>query len=96
MAELEAARETAKQAKAALDLGGKKVQKLESALEEEREARAGAEKALAELRVEAATLTERAAHAEELRGLLQELQKQTPGKPAERTRKKKEADTPKE
>ena len=96
MAELRTARETTKQAKAALDLGGKKLQKLEADIEEERKARAAAEKALAELRVEAATLKERAAHAEELRGLLQEFQKQTPGKPVERTRKKKEADTPKE
>jgi len=76
-AELEAARETAKQAKAALDLSGKKVQKLEASIEEERGARAAAEKALTELRVEAATLTERAAHVDELRAMLEQLRPAT-------------------
>jgi chromosome segregation ATPase len=77
LAELEAVRETAKQAKTALDLSGKKVQKLEASIEEEREARAAAERALSELRVEAATLTERAAHVDELRAMLEQLRPAT-------------------
>jgi chromosome segregation ATPase len=69
--EVDTAHETAKQAKAALDLGAKKIQKLEEAIEDERQARAGAEKALADLRVELASLTERAARTDELRELIE-------------------------
>jgi len=79
-AELQATRETARQAKTALDLGGKKIQRLEAASEEERAARAVAEKGLAELRVEVATLTERATRADELHALVQELSAQFTGK----------------
>ena len=45
-------------------------------LQQETEARAVADKSLAELRIEAATLTERAAHIEELRVLVKTLQAQ--------------------
>jgi chromosome segregation ATPase len=45
-------------------------------LQQETEAHAAAEKSLAALRIEAATLTERAAHIEELRVLVKTLQKQ--------------------
>ena len=45
-------------------------------LQQETEARAVAEKSLADLRIEAATLTERAAHIEELRVLVKTLQAQ--------------------
>ena len=68
--EYERAQETAKQAKAALDAGAQKIGKLEVALEEEREARKIAEQALADLRVEWATLTERAAQAEKLQAFM--------------------------
>ena len=71
--ERDTAHETAKQAKAALDLGAKKIQKLDEALDEERRAHAAAEKALADLRVELATLAERAAQADELRALIERL-----------------------
>jgi chromosome segregation ATPase len=77
--DVDGARETAKQAKARLDLGGKKIAKLEAALEEQREARTAADQAAASLRVEVTTLTERAARADELRQLLERLQ---PGKAA--------------
>ncbi len=75
-AELESAKRHAKEAKGIADAAGKKIQRLEAALDEERQARTAAEKAAAELRVEAATLTERAAHAEELRERVQELRGQ--------------------
>jgi chromosome segregation ATPase len=91
-AELESAQRHAKEARAIADTAGKKVQKLETALDEERQARAGAEKVAADLRVEAATLAERAAHAEELRGLVNSLQKQTPARNAP-TKNPPQADT---
>jgi chromosome segregation ATPase len=69
--EVAAGQETAKQAKAALDLGAKKIQKLEEALDAERRARAAAETALGERRIELATLAERAARADELRVLIE-------------------------
>jgi chromosome segregation ATPase len=72
--DLDGAKETAKQAKATLDLGGKKIAKLETALDEERQARTAADQAAASLRIEVATLTERAARADELRQLLERLQ----------------------
>jgi len=53
--------------------------KLEAALDEERQARATADQAAASLRIETATLTERAARADELRQLLERLR---PGKAA--------------
>jgi propanediol dehydratase small subunit len=71
---------------------------LESArvtLQQETEAHAVAEKSLAELRIEAATITERAAHTEELRVLVKTLQAQQgatedagPAKKATRRRSK--------
>ena len=75
--EVDGAKETAKQAKAALDVGANKIAKLETALNEERQARTTADQAAASLRVEVATLNERAARADELRRLLEGLQ---PGK----------------
>ena len=73
-AEVDRERESTKQAKAALDLGGKKIQALDREVAEERQARTMAERALAELQVEAATLKERAAHAEQLQAVLDRLQ----------------------
>jgi len=73
-AEVDHERENAKQAKAAIDLGGKKIQVLDRELAEERQARAVAEGALAELQIETATLKERAAHAEQLQAVLDRLQ----------------------
>lgn len=70
-AALESSRNHAKEAKAIADLAGKKVQRLELTLEEERQARATAERALNALQVEIATLRERAAQAEELRAVIQ-------------------------
>jgi chromosome segregation ATPase len=78
--DLDAAKETAKQAKTALDVGGKRIEKLEAALEEERQARTAAERAAAELRVEVATLKERASQADELRRLLEDLRQGKPTK----------------
>ncbi|MBK1632346.1 hypothetical protein CKO31_16705 [Thiohalocapsa halophila] len=57
--DVDGAKETAKQAKATLDLGAKKVAKLETVLDEERQARMAADQAAATLRVEVATLTEK-------------------------------------
>lgn len=71
--EVEREREMARQAKAALDTGAGKIRKLKEGLEAERAARQAAETALAELRIEVATLTERAAHVEELRALIARL-----------------------
>ena len=72
--EVDRERENAKQAKAAVDLGGKKIQALDRELAEERQVRTMAERALAELQVETATLKERAAHAEQLQAVLDRLQ----------------------
>lgn len=72
--EVDRERENAKQAKATVDLGGKKIQALDRELAEERQARAMAERALAELQVETVTLKERAAHAEQLQAVLDRLQ----------------------
>jgi DNA repair exonuclease SbcCD ATPase subunit len=77
-ADLANARRQLKEEKQIIDAGGKKIAKLEATLEEERQARAAAEKALAELRVEAATLTERAAHVDELRAMLEQLTSTAP------------------
>ena len=55
---------------------GEKVIRLEKVLDEERQGREQADQALSDLRIEAATLRERAAHAEELRDLLRTLQAQ--------------------
>lgn len=73
--DLKREQETAKQAKAAIDAGAAKIRKLEEVLEEERTARAAGERKLADLRVEVATLGERAAHADQLRTLLDELRR---------------------
>lgn len=75
---LDREKETTKQAKTALDAGGKKIAKLEAALEEERQARTAADNTAADLRVQVATLTERAAHVDELRRLLEQAQKSAP------------------
>jgi hypothetical protein len=64
----------AKNPKVALDAGAKKIAKLEATLDEERQARTAADQAAASLQVEVATLTERAARADELRQLLERLQ----------------------
>ena len=77
--DLDGAKDNAKHAKVALDVGAKKIAKLETALDEERQARTAADQAAASLRVEVATLPERAARADELRQLLERLQ---PGKAA--------------
>lgn len=71
---LDREKETAKQAKVALDAGGKKIEALERALEEERHMLREAERTAADLRMEVATLTERAAHVDELRQLLHQVQ----------------------
>lgn len=78
VADLENIRQQLKEEKQIIDAGGKKIAKLEASIEEERQARAAAEKALAELRVEAATLTERAAHVDELREMIEHLKKPAP------------------
>lgn len=80
--QVEASHETARQAKAGLDAGAAKIHKLEDALEQERQARAEAERAAGDLRIEVATLTERAAVVGELRELLrQEPAKKKASKP---------------
>lgn len=63
--------ETARQAKQTLDLGGKKISALEHTLSEERQARQQAEQQLAELRIELATLRERASQQEQLTQLIE-------------------------
>ncbi|MFB1490101.1 MULTISPECIES: DNA-binding protein [unclassified Thiocapsa] len=77
-ADLKREQETARQAKAAIDAGAGKIRKLEEALEEERTARTEGERKLADLRVEVATLTERAARTDELRALVETLQHAQP------------------
>ncbi len=77
-ADLKREQETARQAKAAIDAGAAKIRKLEEALAEERTARTEGERKLADLRVEVATLTERAARTDELRALVETLQRGQP------------------
>ncbi len=77
-ADLKREQETARQAKAAIDAGAAKIRKLEDALAEERTARTEGERKLADLRVEVATLTERAARTDELRALVETLQRGQP------------------
>lgn len=74
-ADLLRAKQQLQEEKKILDIGGKKIQRLEAAIGEERTSRNAAEKTSADLRVEAATLTERAAHADELRKLIDELRR---------------------
>ena len=62
-----------------IDTSGKKIARLETSLEEARLAQTAAEQATAELRVQVATLDERAAHVDELRAMLAQLQKAAPG-----------------
>jgi chromosome segregation ATPase len=76
--DLKREQETAKQAKAAIDAGAVKIRKLEEALEDERTARTEGERKLADLRVEVATLTERAARTDELLALVETLQRGQP------------------
>jgi len=64
-----------------------RIAELEAALKEERAGRRDQDAALTALRVEAATLTERAAHMDELRALLKGLQGQ-PGRAGEGARPK--------
>lgn len=71
--EIKRAGESAKQAKTAPDLGGKKIAKLETALDEERQAHTSAEREAAELRVQVATLTERTARVDELQDMSERL-----------------------
>lgn len=82
-AELQAARGQIEEAdgrsdrlEAGLEQAGEDLKSARVALHQETEARAVVEKSLAELRIEAATLTERAAHIEELRVLVKTLQAQ--------------------
>jgi chromosome segregation ATPase len=91
--EVEGSRETARQAKAGLDAGAKKIAKLEESLEQERQARTEAEKALADARVELATLAAQATQGQELKELLQELRGQGEAKPARRKSAKGEPDS---
>ena len=72
-AELDSSRKHAKEAKSIADLAGKKVHRLELTLEEERQARERAEQSMNELRIEVATLRERAAQTDELRTMVQML-----------------------
>lgn len=78
--EVESAKETGRHAKVALDAGAKKIEKLEGLIDEERRARAAADKAQADLQAELAVAKERAAHADELRRLFASLRQ---GKPAD-------------
>lgn len=71
--DLKREQETARQGRAALDAGALKIRKLEHTLEQERQARQQVEQALAELRIETATLSERAAHTEALRALIERM-----------------------
>jgi chromosome segregation ATPase len=79
-ADLKREQETARQAKTALDAGASKIRKLEEGLETERRARQEAEQAMHALRVEVATLTERAARTEELRAIIATLQTSSTGR----------------
>lgn len=76
--DLKREQETARQGKAALDAGACKIRKLEEMLEAERAARQAIERTLADLRVENATLGERAARTDELRALIEQLQRVQP------------------
>lgn len=71
--EVDGAKGTAEHAEVALDAGAKKIAKLETALDEERQARTAADQTAAALRIEVATRTERAAKADELRQLPERL-----------------------
>ena len=89
VAELQAARGRIEEAdsrssrlEADLEQAREDLESARVALQQETEARAVAEKSLAELRIEAATLKERAAHVEELRALLQKIQTKAPPKSA--------------
>jgi len=64
----------AREARALADEREKRIAALEAERDRERDGRAEAEAALNELRIEAATLTERAAHVDELRAVVKALQ----------------------
>jgi hypothetical protein len=66
----------AREARALAGEREKRIADLQAERERERQGRAEAEAALSALRIEAATLTERAAHVDELRALLKGLQDQ--------------------
>jgi DNA repair exonuclease SbcCD ATPase subunit len=70
----EQTRGEAREARVLAEERAQRITALESEREQERESRREAETALNALKVEAATLTERAAHAEELRTVIQSLQ----------------------
>jgi DNA repair exonuclease SbcCD ATPase subunit len=70
----EQTRSDGRKAQAVADERDNRIAALEAELRGEREARAAADQALTALRVEAATLAERAAHVEELRQVLRSLQ----------------------
>jgi len=68
--------ETTRLAKQTLELGGKKISALEHALSEERQARRQAEQQLSELRIELATLRERASQQAQLTQLIETFRAQ--------------------
>ena len=74
-----AAKSDARDARALAEEREKRIAALEAERERERHGRAEAEAALSALRIEAATLTERAAHIEKLRVLVRSLQERKPG-----------------
>jgi predicted RNase H-like nuclease (RuvC/YqgF family) len=78
----EQTRSDGRKAQAVADERDKRIAALETELRGEREARAVSDQALTALRVEAATLAERAAHVEELRQVLRSLQEGKGGRRA--------------
>jgi hypothetical protein len=77
----ERARSEAREAQALAGEREKQIATLGAERDREREGRAKAETALNALKVEAATLTERAAHVDELRALVRTLQERRDGEP---------------
>jgi hypothetical protein len=75
----EQTRSDAREARALAGEREKQIAALEAERDRERQGRAEAEAAVNELRIEAATLTERAAHVEELRALVKGLQERREG-----------------
>jgi chromosome segregation ATPase len=72
--QLEEADSRGSRLQADLDHACEDLEAVREELRQEQTARAGTEKTLADLRIEAATLTERAAHMDELRAVLKTLQ----------------------
>ncbi|QQO52960.1 MAG: hypothetical protein N838_05840 [Thiohalocapsa sp. PB-PSB1] len=75
---MKTAQETTRQAKTAIEASRQKIEKLEDTIDEERQKREAADKALADLRVQLAAATERASHTDDLRQLLAGLQQAAP------------------